>query len=279
MKPQPSASMARRRRESRRVRRGSGSYGLRRPLRTRSPSVPAGRKIFLVLLFLIAQGLFAFSGVFRLGSIEVEGSRRVPRELILAQAELPPGALLWTLSPTAIARRVETLTGVQRAQVRLGLPGRVTIAVQERQPVIQVSTSAAGPWLEVDAEGVVLGPTAPSARLPRLRLEQAVEGRLETARIRPVLKALPWLTATLPEPVRYFQVDARGSLTAHTTHGGQPLVVRVGPVTGMDYKMHVLRAILERLKEEKTLAASIDLRFSSPVVMPVTPSPGVSPEP
>ncbi len=231
-----------------------------------------------MLLFLVAQVLFLSSHLFRLQEVEVRGNTRLTRAAILRQAALPEGAYLWALSPRRITQRLQGLREVRSAAVSLALPGRVLLEVNERHPVILVSGNR-GTWFEADAEGVLLGPSSGPRPLPRLKLVtlEATQGRIDPAPIRLVLKARQWLEPNLPAPPTAYMLDETGSVSVESRLLGTPVVIQVGPVQGMDYKMHVLRALIDRLKSEGRPVVVIDLRYSSPVVRPLKPEPVPSP--
>lgn len=240
------------------------------------------RKVSLVALFLLGQGLFLFSHVFRLGDVAVHGNQRLSDQAILRHAALVPGTYLWTLSPKRIVGRLHGLREIRSATVSMALPGRVTLEVRERQAVVLVRQSeGTGPWFEVDAEGVVLGPAASQVAVPRLKLKtlDTTRGVIDPTPILLTLKARPWLEPNLPAPAEGYLVDDAREVSVETRLLDTPLLVRVGPLQNMDYKMHVLRALVERLKTERRPALVLDLRYSSPVVRPLKPEPMPSPAP
>ncbi len=163
----------------------------------------------------------------------------------------------------------------------MALPGRILLEIRERHPVALVSGGQGTPWYEVDAEGVLLGPSSGSQPWPRLRLNRLdpAAGRIDPAPLLLILKARQWLEPNLPAPPTAYLVDETRSISVETRFLGTPVLVRVGPVEGMPYKMHVLRALTERLKSEGRPAVVIDLRYSSPVVRPLHPEPKPSPTP
>ncbi len=230
----------------------------------------------------MGQSLFLMSHVFRLEEVAVHGNRRLSDQAILRQAALAPGTYLWTVSPRRISARLQGLREVRSVTVGMGLPGRITLDIRERQPVAVLTRSdGTGPWMEVDAEGVILGVATSPITVPRLKLKNldATRGVVDPTPILVTLKARPWIEPNLPAPAEGYLVDETRSVSVETRHLGTPLLVRVGLLQNMDYKMHVLRALVERLETEHRPALVIDLRYSSPVVRPLKPEPVPSPEP
>ena len=236
------------------------------------------RRISLVLFFLLAQLLFLSSHLFRLQEVEVRGNVRLTRAAILRQAALSEGTCLWALSPRRITKRLQGLREVRSVEVSLALPGRVLLEVDERHPVLLVSGNR-GTWFEVDAEGILLGPPSGPQTLPRLKLVtlEATQGRIDPTPIRLVLKAKQWLEPNLPAPPTAYMLDEIRSLSVESRLLGTPVLIHVGPLQGMEYKMHVLRALIDRIKSEGRPVVLIDLRYSSPVVRPLKPEPAPGP--
>lgn len=254
------ASPARRRggRRRRRSEVGRGGAGL--------------RKLSLVLLFCVAQGLFLFSPILRVHEVEVLGVQRIPEGVVMAQVGVPVGSYLWELPYPDMVERLKSLKEVHSARVGVSLPGRVTFRVHERVPVFQVAASDhPGDWWELDVEGVVLGRAGASSTLPRLIVQERVAGqeRLDPAPGLVMLRARAWLEPVLPPGPSIYEVDPLQSVSVQTRFLGVSTLVRAGPLQGIDYKGKVLRALMERLTREGRPVSVIDLRFSSPVVTPV----------
>lgn len=265
----------------RRVRRGGRTTRRMGPAPDTSSALVA-RKVSLLILFALAQGLFLFSPMFRLAEIEVRGLDRLSRPTVIRQAALAPGSYLWALSPRQISERLSRLPEVQSAIVRMSVPGKVTLALRERTPVALLSR-AGGPSVpyEVDVEGVILGRVRQAGTLPQVRVEHpvAASGRVDPTPLLIAMKARTWVEASLPTPALAYEIDDMQTVNVSTRFLGTPLTIRLGTLQNMDYKMHILRAILERLQKEKRAALTIDLRYSSPVVRPLKPEPETSPTP
>lgn len=116
------------------------------------------------LIVLLACGALLYRGgvavyesdPFELRVLEVEGNsgRRVTDDEIEAAAGVPEGAKLLGISTRQVAERVSAIPWIAEVQVERLLPSKLRIAVVERQPELQVITSA-GPYL-VDSDGRVL---------------------------------------------------------------------------------------------------------------------------
>src|SRR5256886_10145578 len=102
---------------------------------------------------------------FAVVSVDVRGASRVPTAEILAAAAVEPGTSLFRLDPGAVARRVEAIPEVRRADVVREFPNRIVISVEERRPFTLVHSGRLH-W--IDEEGRVLGasPEAGVSQVP-----------------------------------------------------------------------------------------------------------------
>src|SRR5216117_4201859 len=101
---------------------------------------------------------------FAVVSVDVRGASRVPTAEILAAADVAPGTSLFRLDPGAVARRVEAIPEVRRADVVREFPNRIVISVEERRPFTLVHSGRLH-W--IDEEGRVLG-ASPEAVIPQV---------------------------------------------------------------------------------------------------------------
>jgi hypothetical protein len=119
----------------------------------------------------LAVGVIAYviahSSLLGAGSVQVHGVPAAAANEIRAAARIPDGSPLLFLDEGAIARRVEALPTVARAQVSTELPSTVVIQVTERAPVAFTRTVLTAPPVALlDGDGRVLART--DAPLPGL---------------------------------------------------------------------------------------------------------------
>jgi len=265
-----------------------GSLSLRKSVRlARSSPGPEGRpwarQVFLALLFVLAQFVFIRGELFKVQTVTVTGQKHISQKAVLERSGLKTGEFLWSMTPHQVEMELTRLPQVRSSHVSYGLPGRVNIAIQERQPVIQVACrSNRLAWFAVDEEGVILRslPTG-SNRLPRLVVDEPVLAgtHLDANTLWTVSKTVAQVGKVMPEAVWYYYVDDRGGVTIKTAVARTPLEVHLGPLERMDYKVRILGALLDKLSREKQKVLSVDLRFASPVVKLRTPPPPPAPAP
>ena len=234
------------------------------------------RHLFLGGLFILAQLLFAYSQMFQVKDIYVSGNKHVTRDQVIKACGLVNGQYLWKQSPLHVAQALTNLHQVEKATVTFGLPGRVEIVIEERQPVLQVSARSSHPkWFLVDKEGFVLRPLARSQNdLPRLMVEQQLKPgeRLHSATLFTCATAAAPIEKAFPGSVWYYCVDDRGDLSFRTFANRTQVDVHIGDLDRLPYKLRVLGAILGEVASKQQVCV-VDLRYGSPVVKLLHPPP------
>lgn len=257
---------------------------LPRPRRQRSarhaatlPKAPGhfrSRHSFLLLIVLIAQGIFFTSSLFQVQQFTVAGLETIQEKQVLKKSELQVGKYLWQTTPGQVAQRVAQLQNVQTSHVAFYLPGRVHITVQERQPAYQVSSNGLNPtWYAVDREGLVLRKLkGTSNQWPRLKLEEHIEvgKRLHPALIATCSQACRDIERQFPASIWYYTLDQRGNLSFRTFSKQYPVDVQLGSTENLSHKLQVLQALMSTVMEKDQVSA-IDLRFATPVVRLLNP--------
>ena len=229
----------------------------------------SSRHCFLVLVFLLAQVILFTSSLFQVQRIYVAGNETLTSEQVLRQSGLKNGEYLWKQQPGTVADRVAKLQNVGSAQVSYILPGQINITVHERQPVYQVASNTANPtWYAVDEHGLVLRKLkGTSNQYPRLKLEDSIEvgKRLHPALIATCSQACGLIEQEFPASIWYYTMDQRGNLSFRTFSRQYPVDVQLGSLENLNYKLQVLRALMNSVMQQQQVAG-IDLRFSTPVV-------------
>lgn len=103
---------------------------------------------------IVVLWLVAFSPVFGVRTVKVEGTHSVSRARVLKVADVPHGRPLVRLDEAAIVGRVERIKSIKSVSVSVSFPSTVVIRVVERQAVGMV-VSPSGAVSLVDAENVV----------------------------------------------------------------------------------------------------------------------------
>ena len=239
----------------------------------RSRAGSTARPVFLIVLVAIAQSVFFTSAIFRLHTIDVTGTYRLQRSEVLSAAHLSPDALLYRIPLPQVEQRVKKLHWVQEVAVRRSLPGRVSIRVSERNPVLAVrsldepSPFPAG-WFVASADGMILAPAEASShqQLPRCCVpgELAVGTLLQPSLIDNILRVRKALPPELEARVLELRADPDDQLELVYQLMGRPTVVRLGSADHIARKFTVLGAMLDRLALDHRPVTYIDLRYNEP---------------
>ncbi len=108
----------------------------------------------LLVLLLIAVGIWVvgFSSVFSVRQVDVNGAHVLAPATVEQAARVPTGLPLARLDLAAVTQRVESIRGVETAQVSRHWPSGVEIRLTERTPVFAIEQSDG--YLLIDAHGV-----------------------------------------------------------------------------------------------------------------------------
>ncbi|HZU17856.1 MAG TPA: FtsQ-type POTRA domain-containing protein [Candidatus Dormibacteraeota bacterium] len=164
--------------------------------------------------------------------VQVSGNQRLTDAQVVALAGLERPGSVFMVDPRAVGRRLLASPWVRTASVSTDLPDRVTIRVEEWQPVA-VYRAGAGPPYDLSDQAVVLGPARgrdsglleidgpprPAPRPGRSAMDRALLVALVD-----VQRQLPGL---IGQQVRSFTLDACGNLTMVVARGWQVQFGRV----------------------------------------------------
>lgn len=212
-------------------------------------------------------GFLNRSDTFQVPHIIVRGNERVPSSDVIFAARLAPSIGLWAWPLAEIRDRAAHHPRIRAARVYREFPDSLVLEVEERTPVALI---LAGPLMEIDAEGVVLGPYEPGRSpigpvLTGHGLADLTPGeRVETPRVREALAlAVSYATRASADRVAIAEIAVE--------QAGGPVLwlepgVQVPCPTGMEpIQWARLDAVLNDLRGRGTglhRVAAIDLRFA-----------------
>lgn len=209
--------------------------------------VPTALKVVFVVLSLIALGVgyrvASSASMFQVRSVDITGTSRTSAEEIeglVRRAVSKTG--VWRADLSALSIELGRLPGVRRAVVTRVLPDRLRVRVTERLPVAVVRT-AAGHFVWVDDDGVVLGEMKASDQMPPFFIRGWNEdgtndaGKENIERVKKYAEAVhEWQTLGLAERVSEINLidvhDVRAQLAGKDSQievrlGGQELGARL----------------------------------------------------
>lgn len=220
----------------------------------------AGRKRLKRLLLLVGVAAVALAAVVVLRSpvldvdeVAVTGTSRLDPATVRSQAGIDRGAPLLLTDLGAAAERIESMPWVAEAEVTRDLPGRVDIAVREREPVAVVS--GAGAAVLVDVDGRVLDQVpAPPGGFVQVVVAGAPPQPGDVVEA-DVLAAVGLAGRLRVNPAgAVAAVHLEPGLRLELAEGGE---VDLGDASGLDAKIEAFRTVHARV--DRSCLAGIDL--------------------
>jgi cell division septal protein FtsQ len=239
----------------------------RRPLRFASLDDVARRRTrrLASLALAIAElgGLAALllAPAFTVHSVGVSGTSRLTTEQVLAIARIGNGPV-FLVDPAAVRRRLEASAWVRAASVNPQLLDRVTIQIEEWQPVALYRAGTGTPYLLSDqAAALGVARSEDLKALPEIdgpAQPQPVPGRaaLDPSLLTALVNIQRGLPTLLGEEVQSFTIDACGNLTLNSSRGWNAQFGRM-------LTPEELASLKEKVGALKALAAAGVVDFNS----------------
>ncbi|MBI2370341.1 MAG: FtsQ-type POTRA domain-containing protein [Deltaproteobacteria bacterium] len=215
------------------------------------------------------------AGFFRVRVVEVEGAQKVARAELLDLAGVHAGEPLVGVDIAGVARQVQRHPWVAAVQVRRAFPDRLSLRVQERQPVAIVSAQA---LYYVDSEGVVFTQVGPGHSL-----DYPVITGLDPAA---VAAGSPGVQASLRRALLFLEVATRRGLQAQVSEvtldrtgglvvflQGSPARIHIG-TEQFETRLDRLLRVQADLQGRAVTPTVIDLTYADRVVVRLTEAGG-----
>ncbi len=247
------------RRRNRHGRLNSAAEGAWSVPRPRGLALPRAKIVAALLLSLFAAALVVFfnADLFYVFDFELEGARYLTRGEV-ERASGIAGYNIFFVDPRAVERALLKLPEVKSARVTTDWPNRVTIRIEERQPMLVWQRGAETNW--VDASGIVLRARA-SLALPTLRdLDQSPVKPGARAPAAP-LEAWWAFRDAWAEGPRAVEWSAQRGLAFTDERGWK---IYLGGAEDMPGKLAVYRALVAQLVARNARIRFIDLGKGNP---------------
>jgi cell division protein FtsQ len=194
---------------------------------------------------------------------QIVGGRHLGPEAIYQAAGVHEQNIFW-VDPQRAAEDVMQLEGVKSVSVRCELPARVTIEVEEREPVVMWRATTQQQDLWLDEEGRVL-PYHGDVNSPEMvfvvdygERDLQVGDEVEPEGI---VQSSLQLDAALPGVKVFFYQPDRGLSFTHRVNGGE-WPVYVGTSEDLTLKIQVLQVLTEHLLAQGTNPRYVDVRWA-----------------
>jgi cell division protein FtsQ len=242
--------------------------GPRRPRRFGSLDERSRRRARRIASLLLAAGWLAgllalmLAPAFHVRRVDVIGNRRLTADQVVAAAGLRHPGSVFQVDPGTLEHRVTGLTWVRAAWVTPELPDRVSIRVDEWQPVAVYRAGGGQPWYLSD-QAVALGPAGGGDSAALLGIDGPAQPAPRTGRApldRALLTALVNIQRGLPnligQEVQSFTIDACGSLTLNARRGWKAQF-------GRALTPEELRTLKDKVAALRSLAVSGSVDYNS----------------
>ena len=168
-------------------RRPAGAAPMRRtrPVKRASAGlspVRAGAALAMLLCAFAIYGVSA-SPAFEFDELRIEGATYTDPDAVQGILEQARGENLFRLATAPLAASLRKLPTVADARIGLGLPGTVTVTLEERQPVL-VWKAGSQRYL-VDRDGLIVGRLGDDAPPEVAQLPSVVDERAQSAALGP----------------------------------------------------------------------------------------------
>jgi hypothetical protein len=136
------------------------------------PSLALGWRLLsgmLVAILGFALYNLLYSPIFQVADIQVEGLRRLSKQDLNAVADILSKSILFVDPAEVEAGLLAAFPDLESVTVKVGIPAKVTIAAQERRPVLTWDRGGSSLW--VDASGVTFPPRGENGPVVRVVAE------------------------------------------------------------------------------------------------------------
>lgn len=230
------------------------------------------KKAVRVAFQLLLLSLFFFIGyrvyvrlledpLFRVREVEVEGSRKIPRETILSLTELEGMPNLFTLRLREVAKRLELHPWIEQVKMRKVFPNKIWIQIEERKPIAILQLEE---LYYIDTKGVIFSPVGDRDKynypfLTGLTRQTLEKDPVEAKRL--IMKALEFLRIVNQEKV--FPPEEISEVHMEKTFGIQYFTKTEGVEVRMGWehfgeKLRRLSIIWSDLRKRGLSVVSID---------------------
>ncbi len=227
-------------------------------------------------------GFALFSPTFRVQQIDISGTRN-PRLITSIQHLGMQGQDIFLLDQSAMLARLESLPAVANASLGMQLPNTITVAVQERMPVLLWQAGQQTYGLAQD--GTVIAPQSELSGTEHLAL--VVDTRHAASQVHPgshfnaadivfleqVFEQVPGIEGVAPFSLQYVDTITTGGHTvpANVAGSGSYVIVSANGwkaylgdsqnSTSLANRLTDLQQILNIARQQNVQLATIDLRF------------------
>lgn len=239
------------------------------------------KKVFVIVIFLIAQLIFFWSDTFRLKSVEIYGMNHLTGPSVLSHTNMPWGRHIWRINKELISSQITSISWVKSVVVQPCFPATIRIQLSERAPKIAIANDREPElFYGADADGKVLLKLSnqEALTLPKLILNKkiGIGATLEPDKISSVVSFAGHMPEDIRTSITQYRVDDGGYLSFTYRQDQNIFDVNFGALSNyerqeqlkksVNTKMEIFLVMLKQLQNRIKDIEYIDLRYSEPVV-------------
>lgn len=218
----------------------------------------------LILVGSVGLVVYGFTAPdFYVYSAGISGAHHLKAEDIYMAAGIHEQSIFW-IRPSRVKEALSQVNGIKSVHVSCGLPARVSITVEEREPAVMWRLLAQERDWWLDEEGVVL-PYHGDVNNTIFVVDSSTPRLGEGDRIKPdgAVASVLQLAAALPQvKVFFYQADQGFSFMFKPADGVQEWPVLIGTSEDLTHKIQILQALTEYLAARNIRPRYIDVRWA-----------------
>lgn len=228
------------------------------------------RKIFLIIIFTIAQLIFFISPAFKISSIVVLGCDKNVGNEVRSKVSSYYDKHLLIVNTRGIKENLITIHKIKNIDVTKKLPSSIYINITQRNPILQIKTAGLNQLVFLcDDEGVILEQTEkPNDLLPIITLQDKIliGKKIPSERIKAGLSVFNTKNNNINNLIKEVTIDENNNLTLEVQYKKDTFIVKIGKTEDINEKYKILENILQTFDTQGKGYEYIDLRFKEPAI-------------
>lgn len=218
--------------------------------------------VFWVGIVVLVAFACAFSPIFVLQTVNVQGNRYVTSEDIMRIGGIQVGESMFSLNTAAIRQTLMKDLRIEQATVQRSLPGRLDISISERVPIAMIGCDYG--YIEVGKDGIVLDAHRNLREMPVPIVSGVSAGDLfvgdviADSQIKLVLQFL----ASLPEDTLAMLSEVSIADPDDVMVYAGSVQIRLGDLDELANKADVTESVINELKRTDRPIEYVDARFN-----------------
>ena len=209
-----------------------------------------------IVLFIIAVVVTFATPTFNIVEITVEGNKKYETEYLKSMSGIPLNKNIWLANTDWAERSIEKIVGIDSADVKRVWPDKIKITVAESQPYLYVKTDKGYIALNKNARAFKLteadfkpeSPVIIGAETKNIAVGKTVKFE-ECKKLETAYKLLAQFESEIEtKNIKEMNVSSLADVFFETKAG---LIVKLGSLDNLDYKIQYFGRLLSEIGEDK----------------------------